>query len=138
MDDILSQTPFLKKQIFMHGIKHGQKKWDVFNKCHVLILPSLTEGQPLSILEALGFGMFVVATDVGGIPDVIENNINGFLISSKNVIELKEKITAILSNPKIVNKMSQKNIYLFKKRFTKEKYLRGTTKWLKKITDQYH
>lgn len=40
----------------------------MLNKCNVFILPSHTEGLPISILEAFSYGKYVVATNVGGIP----------------------------------------------------------------------
>ncbi|MFH0255809.1 glycosyltransferase family 4 protein [Vibrio rumoiensis] len=62
------------------GWVDGCNKRDLFMSSGQLILPSYNEGLPMVILEAMSFACSVVATPVGGIPEVIINNKNGFLI----------------------------------------------------------
>lgn len=60
-------------------------KSDVFpylSKADIFILPSLWEGMPLSLIEAMGTGLPILATCVGGIPDVIQNNVSGLLVNT--------------------------------------------------------
>ncbi len=58
----------------------------------LFILPSLTEGLPISLLEAMGSGKAVIASRVGGIREVIQNSVNGILIPPMNVEALSESI----------------------------------------------
>lgn len=53
--------------------------------CYIFALPTRypNEGQPISILEAMGNGMFIITTDHAGIPDVVDNNINGLVLNSQ-------------------------------------------------------
>lgn len=60
----------------------------IFYICEVCFLPSLMEGISISILEAMSMGRFVIATNVGGTPEVIKNGFNGFLIKPKNQSEI--------------------------------------------------
>jgi len=62
----------------------------------VFTLPSYSESFPLTILEAMSCGIPVVATDVGGIPEMIENGVNGFLIKPGDPTALAERISQIL------------------------------------------
>ncbi|MCB2141172.1 glycosyltransferase [bacterium] len=61
----------------------------------VFVLPSLTEGTPMAMLEAMSFGVPVVATKVGGIPKVITHGITGVLISPSNVSEIVSSIISL-------------------------------------------
>ena len=67
----------------------------------VFVLPSLSEGLPLSILEALAIEKSVVATDVGGIPEVMQNEVTGYLVPPKNPQILADKILQLLLNPQL-------------------------------------
>jgi glycosyltransferase involved in cell wall biosynthesis len=58
----------------------------------LFILPSLTEGLPISLLEAMASGRAVIASKVGGIKEVIQNSINGILIPPMDVKALSESI----------------------------------------------
>lgn len=73
----------LEELVKYEGWVSGDKKADLFNMCDVFILPSYTEGLPISILEAQSYGLFTVATNVGGIPEIV-NDSNGFLFTPKD------------------------------------------------------
>lgn len=64
----------------------------------LLVISSHTEGLPVILLEALAAGVPVVATTVGGIPEVIEEGVQGFLVPPANPAALAERITAILQD----------------------------------------
>lgn len=76
------------------------KAFDIF------ILPSLKEGLPYTILEAMAAEIPIIATNVGGIPEMIDNNITGILIQSKNSQILAEKIIELI---KIIHNDPEKN-----------------------------
>lgn len=52
--------------------------------CDAMCLPSIWEGLPVTLLEALSVGCVPICSNVGGIPDVVESGINGFLSSSSS------------------------------------------------------
>ena len=56
----------------------GEKKKEWLERAKVFFLPSYSEAMPMSILEAMGCGLPIVASNVGGIPSIVRNNINGF------------------------------------------------------------
>jgi len=75
----------------------------------IFVLPSLTEGVPRSILEAMACGMFIIATRVGGIPDVVTEGRNGFLIEPSDVHALYEAIRRALKSPELVRSIGEEN-----------------------------
>ena len=72
----------------------------------IFILPSASEGFPLSALEAAATGLPLVATSAGGLAELIENGINGYIIS-RDVEDIKGKILLLLSKPEIRRGMGE-------------------------------
>lgn len=70
---------------------------NILNKFRLLVLPSYTEGLPNILLESMACGTPVLGTSVGGVPDVIENNINGFLVKNNDPSVLSSELIRILS-----------------------------------------
>ena len=65
----------------------------------VFVLPSLKEGLPYTILEAFSAGVPVVATSVGGIPDIVEHQKNGLLVPPADPAALANAIAALSLDP---------------------------------------
>src|SRR3989344_2327078 len=82
----------------------------LYKKSHVFVLPSSSEGQPLTILEAQAASLPVVATNIGGIPEIIKDGENGYLIKPKNVHELAGAIAKAIFNRELLSKNASKNI----------------------------
>ena len=97
----------------------------------IFVHPSLSEGLPRSIMEASGFGIPVVATDVGGIPEVVKDKETGILVPSKNSQALAEGITYLLKRPKEAKKMGEKGKELVKEKFSPSRMVNETEKLLK-------
>ena len=72
----------LEEYITYHGVVGGEKKRELLKKCYIFTLPTRypNEGQPISILEAMGNGMFIITTDHAGIPDIVEDGVNGIIM----------------------------------------------------------
>ena len=72
----------LEDFITYHGIVGGDTKRELLKRCDVFVLPTRypNEGQPISILEAMGNGMLIISTDHAGIPDIVKAGINGIVI----------------------------------------------------------
>lgn len=75
----------------------------------ILVLPSLTEGFPNTILEAMASGLPIIATNIRGIPEIIKNGENGFLVESKNPEAIAEKILSLFENNELRKTISKKN-----------------------------
>ena len=73
----------------------------------ILVLPSLSEGRPNVVLEALSCEVPVVAADVGGIPELMVDGKTGYLVPAKNPAELSEKINKLLEDRSRREKMGK-------------------------------
>jgi glycosyltransferase involved in cell wall biosynthesis len=69
----------VQEQVLFAGFRSDVQSW--IQACDVIVNPSLTEGMPNAVLEAMALGTPVVATAVGGVPDMIEDGVSGLLVS---------------------------------------------------------
>lgn len=87
----------LEQSVFLAGyIDHAAEYLKSFN---VFVLPSLKEGLPYAILEAGSASLPVVATTVGGIPEIIEDMKSGVLVQPKNIRELAHAMSFMIEHP---------------------------------------
>jgi len=96
----------------------------------IFILPSLSEGTPMALLEAMSKGIPVIASRVGGIPMVVDDNISGFLIEPGNSAAIAEKIRYLKENKDMRNKMGIEASKTVKIRF-------DVRDWCRRIEKEY-
>jgi glycosyltransferase involved in cell wall biosynthesis len=72
-----------------------------------VILPSINEGTPVTAIEALAAGRPVVATRVGGLPDVVRDGEDGFLVPAGATGELAERLARLARDPKLRTRMGE-------------------------------
>ena len=113
----LGIAPHIKFLGFRNDVKELLKIMDVFVLC------SLSEGLPLSLIEAMASKVPVVCTNVGGIPEVIEDGINGFLVPVANSIILAEKIIYLLKNKTLSNNFTLYGYQKIKQQFSLQSML---------------
>lgn len=94
------------KRIFFLGEKNGDQIKKILNESKIFVNPSYSEGFPTSVLEAGSMGTAVIATDVGGTREIINNNVNGFLISPHDAKTLREKLQTLMSDRYIADRFS--------------------------------
>ena len=82
----------------------------VLEKSCCFVLSSTREGNPISVLEAMSYGLPIIAPNVGGIPDIVTDNENGYLFETNNVQDLIGKMTSILENKTNLELFSNKNL----------------------------
>jgi len=79
---------------------------DLLTTCDLFVLPSLFEGLPLSVLEAMAAGKPVVATAIGGTDEAIVQGHTGLLVPPGDPIALAAAIRTVLSNPKLARRLA--------------------------------
>jgi glycosyltransferase involved in cell wall biosynthesis len=98
----------LQDLVKFEGWVSGEKKKELLASCDVYILPSYNEGLPISILEAMSYGMPIISTNVGGIPEIVTNE-NGFLIEAGNKQQMLECISYFFTHLQDMEKMGRKS-----------------------------
>lgn len=86
------------------GWTSGEDKDKALAKAHILMLPSYREGLPMSILEAMIRRMPIISTPVGGIPEVVTSDENGFLVPPGDKKAMARAIDCYLLNPDLIGR----------------------------------
>lgn len=98
----------LKKQITqdglgniltLHPVALGSKKIDFYREADVFIYPSYSEGMPIAVIEAMACGLPIIATRVGGLPDLVDDGFNGLLVDAGHADQLVRAIQSLNSDP---------------------------------------
>ena len=90
----------------------------------VFVLPSLTEGTPMALLEAMSFGLPVIATAVGGVPKVISHGNNGLLISDSSSSEITDSINKLLEDTPLRTRISEGAKTLIKEKYNLKRQIK--------------
>lgn len=95
------------------GFIIGEQKSDAYKNADIYILPSYIEGVPLSVLEAMSYKLPIIATNVGGIPDILKDGINGYMINPGKPNEIFDAIKRMIFLSKDdLNNMKSKSFEL--------------------------
>ena len=94
-------------------------------RAHLFVLPSLSEGLGRVVVEAMAAGTPVIGSRVGGIPDLIQDGVNGFLVPPGDETALAEKIRWLLTHREETQHMGQNAHQFARQFFSKEMYLQG-------------
>jgi glycosyltransferase involved in cell wall biosynthesis len=88
------------------GPKYGSEKDQAFKNAHIFVFPTYSECFPLVTLEAMSYGLPVVSTTEGAIPEIIRNGIDGFTVEKNNPTKLANCLEKLLENEEIYKNMS--------------------------------
>lgn len=89
------------------GWVNGETRHNLLTNAEVLVLPSYAEGLPMVVLEAMAAEIAVIATAVGGIPDVIEDGATGLLIEPGDINHLAAAMKRLLEDPDLCEKLGR-------------------------------
>ena len=115
-----------------HGRKYGNDKDLFWRKANIFVLPSFGEAFPLVNLEAMDYGLPIVASNVGGIPDEVVINKNGLLVPPQNPTALADALESVLKHPEVRNQMGKESRRMFEEKFTEVQFERTMLDCLKK------
>lgn len=120
--------------IFYGSIAYNELN-NVLRGCDVFAFPSIWEPFGIAILDAMASGLPVVASKEGGIPEIVENGKDGFLVEKKNSRQLAEALVKILEDKKLRDKMARNAERHAKTKFAWKKIARQTLALYKKVLE---
>lgn len=100
VNEIIKQNDLENIAVFQ-GWVNGEKKERLLNMADAYILPSYNEGLPISILEAMSYSLPIISTNVGGIPEILKNGENGFIMSPGDKDAMYRAILELMNNEKL-------------------------------------
>lgn len=116
----LVESNGLQGTIFLKGWVTGDAKEELFRKATVFVLPSYNEGLPVSVLEAMSYSMPVIATDVGGIPEMVKNGESGLLIKAGDKVALRDAMERFIQNRQLARDMGIASAAIVQQKFVFE------------------
>ena len=122
-----------KENIELTGYVEGEEKIALLSEADLYILPSYTEGLPISVLEAMLFGLPVITTKVGGLKQFFQADKMGYFIEPKSSKSIENTILKILENKTILKEMSQFNYQYAQKYLTNDVVAQNLLKHLKEL-----
>lgn len=121
----------LEKHVFLPGFRTDVlgciKGFDLF------VMSSVTEGLGTSLLDAMAAGRPIVATTAGGIPEIVEDGLNGLLVPPRDHHALADAIVRALKNPAMRQQMGDAGLARVKERFTVERMVEQTADVYKRL-----
>jgi glycosyltransferase involved in cell wall biosynthesis len=113
---LLAEKLGIGNSIELMGWIDTQKMESLYHAANIFCLPSYQEGLPMVVLEAMGSGLPVVCTKVGGLPDYIEDGRNGLYAIPGNSISIADSITHLIAHPEEARIMGQRASDLIRER----------------------
>jgi glycosyltransferase involved in cell wall biosynthesis len=105
IDHILSLG--LQEHVILTGKKKRREVFEILSVTDIYVSSSLWEGLPVAVLEAMAFGLPVVATDIIGNNEAVSHNTNGLLVPTQSPADLGQAVLGIINNPELKKSMGE-------------------------------
>lgn len=107
--EILSEKLNIKNQVRFLGWISNENKDIEFSQASIFCLPSYAEGFPMAVLDAWAYGLPVITTPVGGLPDVLQHRENALIFNPGDINKLTENLELLITDIKLREKLSAKS-----------------------------
>ena len=121
-----ARTMGLSRNVIFIGWR--KKVEGVYTDADIILLTSRSEGTPVSLIEAAASGRPVVATDVGGVADVVRDGISGLLVGSRDPREFAQMVLDLLKDQPRCKEMGGAGRRFVVERYSKDRLLRDTAR----------
>jgi glycosyltransferase involved in cell wall biosynthesis len=107
----------------LHGWVTGNRKRELLRDAGVYVLPSYIEAMPMSVLEAMAAGLPVVATPVGGVPELVRSGLDGYIVPTGDPASLADALARLLGDGEQRRRMGERGCQRVAAHFTPAKIL---------------
>jgi FkbM family methyltransferase len=97
----------IDERVTFHGHVRIEQLWDHYRRADIFVLPSLWEGFGVVFLDAMSFGLPIVSTNVGAIPELVRHEENGLLVKPGDPMALAAAIERLVVSPSLRRKLGQ-------------------------------
>jgi glycosyltransferase involved in cell wall biosynthesis len=118
----------LKNNVELLGYRRDIPR--LLNSWDIYVQPSLWEGLCITVIEAMACNLPVVASKVGGIPESVQDNVNGFLVSPKDHKILADKILYLIENKEVREEMGAKSREIVESKYNLKKTIEEVKEFL--------
>jgi N-acetyl-alpha-D-glucosaminyl L-malate synthase BshA len=132
----VSKEVGLEKKVYFVGRKNHEEIPSWLNACDIFILPSWSEGHPVSLIEAMACSRPVIATRVGGIPETVVDGVTGILIDKGDIQGLTNAIYQLATNRAMREQMGKAGRIRAEQFFTWEKNAEETMNVYKELLNK--
>jgi glycosyltransferase involved in cell wall biosynthesis len=108
----------------------------IYEELDIVALASLNEGTPVSLIEAMAGARPVIATNVGGVKDIVKDEVNGCLVDSEDVGEFSKKLTELVGNSVKRGVFGINGRKMVQERFAKERLIKDTERLYNTLLDK--
>jgi glycosyltransferase involved in cell wall biosynthesis len=129
----LNETIAEHPQIYHHKPVPYAAMPEHIGSCAVFVLPSRSEAMGRVLVEAMAAGKPRIGSNVGGIPTVINNGVDGLLFQSENVNDLAEKMDMLMSDPDLRQKLGKAGEKRAKEEFSNEIYFKNISNFYDEV-----
>jgi glycosyltransferase involved in cell wall biosynthesis len=124
--ELLVHRHQLQNRIRFTGTLPREEVFEILANSRMIVLPTLYEGFPYSLLEAMSLGVPIITTRVLGLPEIIPEGKNGILVDPRDVRGLADAIHALLIDDEMVASMGREGRRLMEKRFSLQSMVEQT------------
>jgi glycosyltransferase involved in cell wall biosynthesis len=135
---------FVKEKALEHKVNFTGKVTqsqleECYRKCDIFVLPAVTdskgdtEGLGVVLLEAMAYRKPVIGSELGGIPDIIKNGLNGLMVPEKDSVKLADAILQILQKPEIAQRFGEAGFQFVNANFSWDKIINDIMKLYREV-----
>ena len=122
--------------VIYHGPQYGADKDRAFRRADIFVQPTFDDCFPLTLVEAMQYRLPIVSTDVGAIPDIVTDGVNGLVCKQQDVDSLVVALSTLLSDPAMRQEMGERGHARYLKEMTLEAFERSFAEALRSTVNR--